>query len=119
MTFSYKPSQLMPDPGGMLVGTLGSAETEFLGALIIRWHNFHNYDEWMPVSRRDLMNLFTEDDVAKSWTQNPFWKPDLRRFQSEGFIEGWDHDAEVKGTLTEKFFAGLQRRISKEESRNA
>lgn len=111
------PLMIWPDPGGMLVGTLGRAECEFVGALIIRWHHVHRFDEWTPVSRADIANLFDTDSVAQEWARNPFWKPHPHKFADSGFITGWMDGPDVKGTLTEKFHLGIAKRIAYDETR--
>lgn len=116
-TFSLKPSDLTIDPMGIISASLGHAETEFVAAMVIRWHHVHNHEGWQSFSRRDLASLFDTDAVVRQWTTNPFWKPDPYEFMTEGFIDGWSQDPDTKGTLTDKFFAGLQKRLDADARR--
>ena len=96
----------------MLIATLGRAETEAIGALIIHWHVVNNHTTWQPVSRIDLLYLIRNDANAGAWLKNPFWCPDPFEFASKGFIDGWiDQGADVKGTLTDKFFAAIAKKV--------
>jgi hypothetical protein len=115
--FTLKPGDLRIEPMGIISASLGHAETEFVAALIIRWHHVNKHEEWQPFSRADIATLFDTDPVTQQWARNPFWKPDSREFMEMGFIEGWTQDPSVKGTLTDKFFAGLQRRIDADVKR--
>lgn len=116
---TVKPASIHPDAGGLLVATLGRSELEQLAALIVRWHHVHGHADWTPVSRRDLADLIESDDLAASWARNPFWQPAVRSFSDLGFVEGWGGgraDADNKGTLTAKFFAGLAKRWPTKET---
>lgn len=106
-----QPNVIQVDPGGMLMATLGRGELEFVGALIIRWHQFKGRVDWSPVSRWDLAEMLKEDEVVQKWALNPFWRPDLFGFSEKGFIDGWNEDPKSKGTLTDKFHAGLAKRF--------
>lgn len=119
MTFSLSPSDLRIDPMGTVMGSLGKAELEFVAALVIRWHQVNNHTEWQPMSRQDIASLFENDEAVQEWAKNPFWKPTPYEFAAQGFITGWNEGPEVKGTLTDKFFAGLQKRLDADAKRAA
>lgn len=106
---SFRPCDIRIEPMGVVLNSLGSAETEFVAALIVRWHLVNNHTEWQSVSRLEIASLLETDEVARKWVTNPFWQPRPREFMEAGFIEGWASDPTAKGTLTDKFFAGLQK----------
>jgi hypothetical protein len=107
----FTPQQINPEEGGTLCDTLGKAECEFVAAMIIRWHHTNNHTSWQPLSRRDLVSLLDKDEMTKAWAQNPFWRPSPYDFAQKGFIEGWDKDPDSKGTLTDKFFEKIAKKV--------
>jgi hypothetical protein len=116
---TIKPSDLRIDPMGTITNSLGKAELEFVAALIIRWHQVNDHTEWQPVSRADIISLLTSDEAVQEWANNPFWKPDPHAFSRLGYITRWHEGPEAKGLLTEKFFAGLQKRLDADVKRAA
>ena len=109
---TFRPADLIIDPMGTFIDTLGSAETEMCAALIVRWHHANNHDTWMPVSRQEIADFLMTDPIVAQWAKNPFWRPDPTRFVREGFVDGWVvAEPGAKGTLTPKFFEKLQKRV--------
>jgi hypothetical protein len=99
---------------GIIAATLGKAECEMVAALVVHWHHVNGHTEWTPVSRRDLADLLQSSQLVATWARNPFWRPNPADFERRGFVVGWGSGAEQaddKGTLTDKFFAGIAKRF--------
>lgn len=105
------PDKIQIDFGGMLTATLGHAESEFVAALIIRWHHVRGLKTWTPISRLDIAHLLQTDGMVQEWAKNPFWRPVPIDFANRGFIVGWNQDPDNKGALTDKFHAGIAKRF--------
>lgn len=103
-----KPSEVRIQPMGVLLDTLGAVELEAVGALIVRWHQVHELEDWAEVSRREISELF-DDAIVKGWCSNPFWRPDPLDFAARGYITNWSR-ADTKGELTPKFHEALWKR---------
>lgn len=102
------PSQVVITGYGGLLGTLGHAELEFAGAMVMRYQQLKGGDEWVPMPTMDFWDVLKADKVTTDWSRNPVWRPDLKGLITGGWIEGWkDGDPEAIGTVTEKFIEAV------------
>lgn len=101
-----KPADVQLGAAGMLTDRFGKTEVECAAALVVRYHQVHGLTEWTPVSRRQVISLFDEDDVSMRWVANPFWRPDPNRLRDEGWISGWATPDEP-GLFTPKGLSAL------------
>lgn len=107
------PHLIFIQPGGCLIATLGKSELEFAAALIIRWHQARGLEQWTPVSRAQIVELFdAPDPLVAEWARNPFWRPDPHGLVAGGWVEGWK-DADDPGTVTPKFLEAVRRWMRK------
>lgn len=102
------PNEVHLEPYGGLLGTLGHAELEFAGAMVVRYQQLQGGDKWVPMPTMDFWDTLTADEMATGWSRNSVWRPDLKGLITGGWIEGWaDGDREAIGTVTPKFIEAV------------
>ena len=98
--------------GGMLTGTLGSAELEFAAAVLVHYHHDNDLVEWSPILAADFFK-WVKTSIVLEWIKNPVWRPNFVGLIEGGWIEGWttDEDKEKRlaavGTVTPKFIEAV------------
>lgn len=84
-----RPADVIMNDVGILTDALGKAELEAAAALVVRYHIAHGLEDWTPLTRRQIGEWLTTDDVVRKWAENPFWRPDPDALVEKGFVDGW------------------------------
>lgn len=109
-----KPNEVQVTATCICPDTLGRLELEVMAACIVLYHWEHSPYEWIPITRNQLAKWLPTSSAIRAVAMNPFWKPDIVGFCDGGYIDGWNvpgaEGADIPGTLTEKFFAALEKR---------
>ena len=74
-----------------LTACFKKTEAECAAALLVLYCQRHG-DEWQAVTPKQLGESMRDLTVEplKSWSQNPFFYPDMRRLSKDGFITALD-----------------------------
>lgn len=84
-----RPCDVEVNPVGALTNAFGKYEAEAIAALLVRWHQVHSPERWVPVSIEDIIQLVETDTLASKWASCPIGSPDPWELINLGLVVGW------------------------------
>ena len=108
-------------PTGVLIDTLGHAETEAVAALLLRYYQANNLSLDTEVIAQEVIRWALDEKIHEEWdfAAERLWMPGWSEFIDEEWFDGWNRRGKPSdpGRPSAKFIEAIDRRIAKDADR--